>query len=280
MLRRIAVAVAVALVAAAAPAQMVVSTEWLSKNLNRVTLLEVGDAMSYGARHIPGARLVPFVNLVVERDGIPNELPPAAQLEAVFTESGIGDGGRVVLYSRDPLYAARAWFTLDYLGQSARVALLDGGMTAWTMEGRVTTAELPKFAPRPFHSQLNPAAVMTMSTLRKALDLERVAGPAFVIVDVRSPEQYTAGRIPGAVNVPVYANYRAGGVPVLKNASDLRDMYFNAGLGNFSTNVVYCRTGMQASMTYFVLRYLGLNASLYDGSYEEWSRSGVAAGAR
>ncbi|MBV9067874.1 MAG: hypothetical protein JO093_14215 [Acidobacteria bacterium] len=41
-----------------------------------------------------------------------------------------------------------------------------------------------------------------------------------------------------------------------------------------TTNIVYCRTGMQASMTYFVLRYLGYDASLYDGSFIEWSKAG------
>jgi 3-mercaptopyruvate sulfurtransferase SseA len=30
--------------------------------------------------------------------------------------------------------------------------------------------------------------------------------------------------------------------------------------------------GVEASMTCFVLRYLGFDASLYDGSFVEWSR--------
>jgi len=29
---------------------------------------------------------------------------------------------------------------------------------------------------------------------------------------------------------------------------------------------------MQASLTYFVLKYLGYDVRLYDGSYAEWSR--------
>ena len=35
--------------------------------------------------------------------------------------------------------------------------------------------------------------------------------------------------------------------------------------------ITYCRSGMEASMTYFVLRYLGFDPSLYDGSFVEWS---------
>jgi len=36
--------------------------------------------------------------------------------------------------------------------------------------------------------------------------------------------------------------------------------------------VTYCHIGQQASLGYFVARYLGLTARLYDGSFEEWSR--------
>lgn len=36
--------------------------------------------------------------------------------------------------------------------------------------------------------------------------------------------------------------------------------------------IVYCRKGMDASVPYFILRSLGYDVALYDGSYAEWSR--------
>ena len=33
----------------------------------------------------------------------------------------------------------------------------------------------------------------------------------------------------------------------------------------------YCHIGQQASLLYFVARYLGYEAHLYDGSFEDWS---------
>ena len=33
----------------------------------------------------------------------------------------------------------------------------------------------------------------------------------------------------------------------------------------------YCHIGQQASLLYFVARYLGYDAHLYDGSFQEWS---------
>ena len=34
----------------------------------------------------------------------------------------------------------------------------------------------------------------------------------------------------------------------------------------------YCHIGQQASLVYFIARYLGYNAKLYDGSYQEWDK--------
>ena len=36
--------------------------------------------------------------------------------------------------------------------------------------------------------------------------------------------------------------------------------------------VSYCHIGQQATVVYFVAKYLGFDARLYDGSFEDWSR--------
>ena len=55
---------------------------------------------------------------------------------------------------------------------------------------------------------------------------------------------------------------------------ELRELYASAGLTPRSTNIVYCRTGMQACLNYVVLKYLGYEVSLYDGSFVEWNTQG------
>ena len=35
--------------------------------------------------------------------------------------------------------------------------------------------------------------------------------------------------------------------------------------------VTYCEVGIQASHGYFLAKYLGYDAAMYDGSYQEWS---------
>ena len=39
--------------------------------------------------------------------------------------------------------------------------------------------------------------------------------------------------------------------------------------------VSYCMIGMRASVVYFVMRHLGVDARLYDGSIVDWGRRGL-----
>lgn len=290
MLHRIRVALAsIVLVALALPIhaqavreEMLVSADWLQRRLGTVTLLHIGDAAGYAASHIPGAVLVELSSLLVQRDGTPNELPPIDALERVFRAAGVGARERIVVYSSDPLPAARAWFTLDSLGQGERVAMLDGGLTKWLAAGYATSKERVQPKPGSFAARAVPQTVTRLAAMREIVRLREQLGSSLVLIDARSSAQFSgdeagpdvqhAGHIPGAMNIPHASNLDATGS--VKSVYDLRLIYHQAGVTRGSTNIVYCRTGMQASMTYFVLRYLGYDVSLYDGSFIEWSNAG------
>jgi len=98
-------------------ANMLVQTDWLAAHLSdkNLVILHVGaDRTTYEGGHIPGARFLRLSDIAVTRNGIPNELPPVADLKATFEKLGIGDRSRVVLYGDMlGLFAARAYFTLD-----------------------------------------------------------------------------------------------------------------------------------------------------------------------
>ncbi len=262
--------------------QMLVSPDWLQRRLGMVTVLHVGDTASYAARHIPGAVLIDSSSLLVQRNGMPNELPPIDALERLFRAAGVDATGRIVVYSVDPLLAARAWFTLDYLGQGGRVSLLDGGLAKWMAAGYAVSAATAPVRPGSFEARPVPQTIARLATMRELVRLREQLGPSLVLIDARSPEQFCgdeagpdvahAGHIPGAVNVPYASNL--DGTGALRPVADLRAIYHRAGVTRESANIVYCRTGMQASMTYFVLRYLGYDVTLYDGSFVEWSNAG------
>ena len=83
-----------AIAAGATRPEMLVSTDWLSQHLSdpRIVVLHVSaNRTGYDAGHVPGAGFVALSDLVVARDGIPNELPPAADLQRVMEHAGVSD---------------------------------------------------------------------------------------------------------------------------------------------------------------------------------------------
>jgi thiosulfate/3-mercaptopyruvate sulfurtransferase len=101
------------------------------------------------------------------------------------------------------------------------------------------------------------------------------------VIDARPNAQYTgkeagkeikrAGHIPGAVSVYWMQNVVGADNPVLRPARKLLALYSKAGAKPGHPTVTYCRSGVQASHTYFTAKYLGYDARLYDGSFLEWS---------
>jgi thiosulfate/3-mercaptopyruvate sulfurtransferase len=65
-------------------------------------------------------------------------LPDIDALTATLGRLGIANNVQVVVYDQDTgSWASRLWWLLRYAGHQG-VAVLDGGWTAWTREGRPT----------------------------------------------------------------------------------------------------------------------------------------------
>ena len=274
----IALAAGALTMSAATNPNMLVETGWLADHLNdpNLVIVQVGnDKAAYDAGHIPGARFVSMKDLVVAQNGVPNELPAAANLKAAFEAAGVSDNSRVILYSEGAvLPATRAYFTLDYIGHGDQAALLDGGLDKWKAENRPVTTQAAKaggghltLRPRP-ETVVSTAAVkdLSFSALQDAND-------APTLLDVRSANMFSgnsdrAGHIPGSVNLDWTTTQSKGSE--LKSAETLKALYEAAGVDPSKPVVTYCNSGMQASQSYFVLKYLGYDARLYDGSMSEW----------
>lgn len=277
------------LIAAAAPAvrsDMLVSTAWLAQHLSdpNIVILQVSrDHTAYDAGHIPGARFLALSDIVVTRDGILNELPPAATLKSVFERAGVSDESRVILYGdASVLPATRAYFTLDYLGHEA-AALLDGGLHKWTAESRPLAKESPevkqgRLTPRP-----RPEVVVDINAV-KDLSYAATNAPASspVLVDARTAGEFAGttaasseiprpGHIPGAANLYWMQTQTSKDDMSLLPEADLRKLYESLGIKPDRPVVTYCNTGMQASQSYFTLKYLGYDTHMYDGSFSQWS---------
>jgi len=258
---------------------LITSTEWVAKHLNddSIVLLQVGDKDEYLAAHIPGAQFVTLADISTPRgQGLVLELPPVDQLKTTFEKLGVTDKSRIVVYfGKDWVTpTARVFMTLDYLGLGDRTSILDGGLPAWRSEGRSVTAELREakrgsFTPRP-----NPKLVVDAAWVSANLNKTGVA-----IVDARAAKFYTgaeagqmprAGHIPSAKSIP-FSSVVEDTTNKFKSVEALRGLFNAAGVKQRDTVATYCHIGQQASLLYFVARYLGYEAHLYDGSFEDWS---------
>ncbi len=266
--------------------KILVSTDWLAKNPGKVVVLHVAAKREhYEAGHIPNARFLAFGEITATRDGVPNELASAENLQRVFAKIGIGNTKKIVIYGDlNGLLAARTFFTLDYLGQGNRIAVLDGGLEKWKAEKREVSSQNVEPAGEIFTPRINPQTVISIDTVRDvSWSLVSQNSTGFVLIDARPKEEYTgeksgdgvirAGHIPGASSVFwLQNNIVSRENPIMKPAKELRETYRNAGVTADKTVVVYCRTGVQASHTYFTLRYLGYDVVMYDGSFFEWNK--------
>lgn len=249
-----------------------VSTEWLSGQLHApdLVVLHVGTDKDYAEGHIPGARLLRLSDVgVTDAKGLRLQLPGVDVLQRAFQAVGVSDKTRIVVYAggTSPQAATRVWFTLDYLGAAARSSLLDGGLALWRAEGRAVSQETPTVVTAPFTAKPRPDVVATADWVKAHL-----TDPAVVLIDARTNEYYSgadagamprAGHIPGAKNVPFVSAFGPDGK--FKSKAELGRMI------GAKPVVSYCHIGLQATVVYFVARYLGLEARLYDGSFQEWS---------
>jgi thiosulfate/3-mercaptopyruvate sulfurtransferase len=237
----------------------------------------------YGLGHIPGALFAHLdEDLAGARTGRNGRhpLPDAQALAARLRAWGVGPDSRVVAYdATEGAYAARAWWLLRWLGH-ARVAVLDGGWSAWMAAAMPVDTRVP--APPAGQFRVG-ASLQAVADAAAVLDHARAATAAArtptLLLDARAPDRYegrnetldpVAGHIPGAVNRCWKDNLDAQGR--FKPAAQLRAEY-SALLDGRPPHqaIVQCGSGVTACHDALALHLAGLpGAALYPGSWSEW----------
>lgn len=262
-------------------APMKVSVEWLEKNLSnpKLVLLHVGVKEEYDAGHIPGAQYISFqdISTTAGESDLALQLPSAEKLKTVFERFGISNSSRIVVYFGKDWVSptTRVFYTLDYANLGKNTSILDGGMPAWTAAGKPLSKDVPTPKQGSLKIQTNDNVLAKVDWLKSNLKSDAVK-----IIDARTPNfwdgssagnQPRAGRIPGAKNIPFSSLTDEKGF--LKDEVALKKMFEDAGVKPDDTVVAYCHIGQQGSLAYFAAKSLGYKVKLYDGSFQEWSRS-------
>jgi thiosulfate/3-mercaptopyruvate sulfurtransferase len=274
-------------------AGLLVDTAWLAGRLDdmaEVRIIDMRAPAAYAEGHIPGAVNIPVADIASSVDGIPLEFDRDEVQQALDT-AGLEQGMTAVVYDNlGMMDAARMFWTLEYAGHED-VRLLDGGWNAWLAEEREATTEASQV------SSTNYPLVLQDDKLATAEDiLDRLDDPDVVIVDARSPQEYTGevkyaeqgGHIPGAVNF-VWLDALGGGDAVYTTEDDWREQLQDADVETFKPAaqiqaqlddlnilpeqevITYCQTLWRGAHLYFLLRLMGYeNVRGYDGSWAEW----------
>jgi thiosulfate/3-mercaptopyruvate sulfurtransferase len=239
---------------------------------------------AYDAGHIPGAM---FVDLDadlsdLEGYGAPGRHPlPSVEAFRERMESfGIGSDSFVVAYDdMAGVVAARLWWMLDNLGHGGGVAVLDGGLNAWTAAGLPLSTDGARYNPAQLELRDQWANVISRDELAARLG-------QLNLLDSRAGERYRGevepidpipGHIPTAISAPTMDNVDGSGRFLDQPALIARFASLGAGRAtDDKPTVVYCGSGTNACHNVLAMRLAGLpDPILYVGSYSDWSRSGM-----
>ena len=266
---------------AATQAEPWVSTAWLGEHLHdpNLVLLQVGGQSEYKTAHIPGARFVRPSDVSATSGELSLEIPSAPELRVRLQNLGISDDSRVVVYfgNNQISVSTRIVFALLTAGLGAHADLLDGGMPKWRREGRALTDQATA-ATRP--GTLTPFKLQP-TIVDAAFVRAHARQSGYVLIDARAPMYYDGleesgadghprrGHIPGAHNLPFTSI--ANDDLTLKTPAELLALFRKAGVKPGDRVIAYCHIGQQATAVLFAARIVGIDAVLYDGSFEDWT---------
>lgn len=231
---------------------------------------------AFAAGHIPGAQLAHLDHDLAGnkvQDGLfrgRHPLPERAAFIAKLRSWGINDDTQVIVYdAQGGMFAARCWWMLRWVGHAA-VALLDGGLPAWTA---------------PLTQEVNvpsPGTISEKKSLVSTIDVQEVVSNLVtqkkIVVDARAPDRFRGenetmdkigGHIPGAKNRFFRDNLQADGR--FKSAEQLHAEW-SAIIQDPQQAVMQCGSGVTACHNLLSLEIAGMRgATLYPGSWSEWS---------
>jgi thiosulfate/3-mercaptopyruvate sulfurtransferase len=259
-----------------------VDVDWLKAHLDQpdVTVVDCRYTLTdpqAGERgwrhgHIPGAAFLSVSGDLSGElrdggsDGGRAPLPAAVDFEASARRAGIGARSKVVAYDETGEGgSSRLWWLLRHFGHDS-VAVLDGGLKAWTRAG----GELRRGAEQPA-----PGDFTARERRGDTVSVQDVENGSLRLLDAREPERFrgqkehmdpVAGHIPRARNVP--------SPQVAPGGRFLGEDGLRRRLGE-EPFVAYCGSGITATTLLLAAEIAGVEGRLYPGSWSEWSRRGL-----
>jgi len=229
----------------------------------------------YAAGHLPGAVYLDYAEDLHDlATPYAARVAPPERFAAVMGANGIGDGTMVVAYDDGNVpYAARMLWMLRYYGHDD-VAVLAGGLPAWTASGHALVTAVPSFPRATFTARERPAlrasradvvAIAEGRSDAQLLETQRDGTYAQRDADIPNSVRLSASKL--------LEDARGGRIAERDALEALVD---GAGLDRAKRTITSCGSGVGASGAYLALLEAGFtDVAVYDGSWMEWSHDGL-----
>ena len=266
----------------------IVSTTWLLNHLYDPDLrildaswylpdMKRDPRTEYELEHIPGARFFDIDEISDTRSDLPHMVPPVAKFTSRMRNMGVGDGHQIVVYDGEGLFsAARVWWLFKLMGHKD-IAVLDGGLPKWKLEGNPLEDKNPTTRDRHMMAQRQNNLIKDVTQVASASKLGN-----YEIIDARPRERFRgeaseprkglrSGHIPGSKNVFFKTLLEEDGT--MKKPQDIRSVFLAAGVDLGKPAITSCGSGVTAAVLNLGLALIGkTDHALYDGSWSEWGQ--------
>ena len=263
-----------------------VSTDWLSKNLNKVKIIDAtwhlvknrNAAEEYNKEHIENAIFFDLDKNSNQKKDLPHGhfLPSVSEYEKTISEMGISNTDRIIIYCySDLISSCRAWFQFLYFGHDPKlVSVLNGGMKKWKLENRKTTNLKTEIIPSKYKAKEN----KNMIKVKSQID-ENIKRKEFTILDARSKNRFLglepeprpgvkSGSIEGSKSMPLSEIVNTKDNTFL-DTKKLRDIFNSSKI---SSNKIVMSCGSSVSAASLALAYSLINDDYIAKIYiESWS---------
>ncbi len=247
--------------------KMLSDAAMLRGNESQASIVAFMSQQDYAKGHVDGAVQLDWPDLELSDSSTDSTIQQwQQQVEQKLGALGLSPLVRVVAYDNGTLFACRLWWVLAYLGHQDK-QVLNGGLAAWQNDGGQLTTNPVNPRTTTYSGTADSSVLAALPEVKNSLQQ-----PNVVFLDARSPGEYAAGHIPGAVNLQYTQNAIDGTPPFFKPQEDLLQMYHDIGATPDKLIIPYCSTGVRSAVTYFTLRLIGYQqVKLFSGSWNEWS---------
>lgn len=286
-----------------------VDAKWLAANLDKVQVVDVrGNVKSFVAApefdtdaktgkktlsevggHITGARLIDMKTMRTDRQygelKVKYMIPERADFERAVQAVGVDAGRPIVLVPvgtdvTDVDDALRVYWQFKVYGEDD-IAVLDGGMAGWLIEGRPHAVDAAPAKAGTWRAKADRSAQYFAGSdeVAKAINTKSAT-----LVDSRDARQFHGlvkrdyvaayGHLEGAKLYPTELLLKsAGGALNFMSPATYRGLMVAQGIDPTAPAITYCNSGHLSSGSWFVLSEVLGNpqTKLYDGSLHQWT---------